>query len=195
MMRAAEWIAEKLRGLDFEEVRIIPTDRHPVVFGQWLNAGDDAPTLLFYGHYDVQPSDPDDEWLSDPFEPEIRGDDIFGRGTSDMKAQLIAHLAALTSMIRTTSLPLNVKYMIEGEEEIGSPSLEKFMRSHKDLLSSDLCLNGDAGRSDDFRPHRDPGFRRYSDAGGCYRQAGLFAGNLRPRGQPHGYRTGHGPAR
>lgn len=145
MMRTAEWIAEKLRGLDFEDVRIIPTDRHPVVFGQWLNAGDDAPTMLFYGHYDVQPSDPDDEWLSNPFEPEIRADDIFARGASDMKAQLVAHLAALTSMIRTSGLPLNVKYMIEGEEEIGSPSLEKFMRSHKDLLASDLCLNGDAG--------------------------------------------------
>lgn len=145
MMRAAEWIAGKLRGLDFEDVRIIPTDRHPVVFGQWLNAGSSAPTLLFYGHYDVQPSDPVDEWLSDPFQPEIRGEDIFARGASDMKAQLVAHLAALTSMIRTSSLPVNVKYMIEGEEEIGSPSLEKFMRSHKDLLTSDLCLNGDAG--------------------------------------------------
>jgi acetylornithine deacetylase/succinyl-diaminopimelate desuccinylase-like protein len=145
MVRAAEWIASKLRGLDFEDVRIIPTDRHPVVFGQWLNAAKDAPTLLFYGHYDVQPSDPDDEWLSNPFDPEIRDDDIYARGASDMKAQLVAHLAALTAMIRTSSLPINVKYMIEGEEEIGSPSLEKFMLSHRDLLASDLCLNGDAG--------------------------------------------------
>jgi acetylornithine deacetylase/succinyl-diaminopimelate desuccinylase-like protein len=145
MLRAAEWIAGRLRGLDFENVRIIPTDRHPVVFGESLNAGKEAPTLLFYGHYDVQPSDPIDEWLSDPFEPEIRGDDIFARGSSDMKAQLVAHLSALTSMIRTSGLPVNVKYMIEGEEEIGSPSLERFMLANKDLLASDLCLNGDAG--------------------------------------------------
>ncbi len=145
MRRAAEWIADRLKKLGFDEVRIIPTDRHPVVFGQSLNAGSSAPTMLVYGHYDVQPTDPIDEWKSDPFEPDIRGDDIFARGSSDMKAQLIAHLAAVTSMIRTSGLPLNLKYMVEGEEEIGSPSLEKFMLAHKDLLASDLCLNVDAG--------------------------------------------------
>ena len=145
MRSAAEWIAGRLIDLGFDDVGVMPTDRHPVVFGQWLKAGPSAPTLLFYGHYDVQPSDPIDEWRSDPFEPEIRGDDLFARGASDMKGQLVAHLAAVTSMIRTSGLPLNLKYMIEGEEEIGSPSLEKFMSANKDLLASDLCLNGDSG--------------------------------------------------
>ncbi len=145
MQNAAEWIAARLKDLGFDEVRIIPTDKHPVVFGQWLKAGPSAPTMLVYGHYDVQPTDPIDEWKSDPFEPDIRGDDIFARGASDMKAQVIAHLAAVTSMMRTSGLPINLKYMLEGEEEIGSPSLEKFMLAHKDLLASDLCLNVDAG--------------------------------------------------
>jgi len=145
IQKAAGWISDRLKALDFDDVRVIPTDGHPVVFGHWNKADASAPTLLVYGHYDVQPTDPIDEWKSNPFDPEIRGDDIFARGASDMKAQFIAHLAAVTSMIRTTGLPLNLKYMIEGEEEVGSPSLEKFMLANKELLASDLCLNGDAG--------------------------------------------------
>ncbi len=143
MQKAATWIAERLKSMQFDNVQVMPTDRHPVVYGEHLKAGKSAPTLLFYGHYDVQPSDPLDEWKSDPFDPQIRGDDIFARGASDMKAQVVAHLSAAASMVHTTGLPINVKYMIEGEEEIGSPSLEKFIAANKDLLSCDICLNAD----------------------------------------------------
>jgi len=145
MRRAAEWVAGQLRDLGLDSVAVMPTAGHPVVYGEWLKAGPEAPTILFYGHYDVQPADPLDLWISDPFEPQIRGDDIFARGASDMKSQIIAHFKAVESMIRTSGLPMNLKYMIEGEEELGSPSLTAFIEEHKDLLSCDLCLNGDAG--------------------------------------------------
>ncbi|HEY70322.1 MAG TPA: dipeptidase [Anaerolineae bacterium] len=143
MERAAAWISDRLKSMDFDNVRVMPTDRHPVVYGECLKAGKSAPTLLFYGHYDVQPADPLEEWKSDPFDPQIRGDDLFARGASDMKAQVVAHLSAAASMVHTSGLPINVKYMIEGEEEIGSPSLEKFIIANKDLLSCDICLNAD----------------------------------------------------
>jgi len=145
VQRAAEWIAERLKALGFEAVDVMPTKGHPVVYGEWMNAGADAPTILFYGHYDVQPADPLDLWESDPFDPQVRGDDIFARGASDMKGQIVAHLRAVEALIRTSGLPINLKYMIEGEEEIGSPNLGDFIAEHKDLLACDLCLNGDSG--------------------------------------------------
>ncbi len=145
IQRAAEWIAAQLQGLGFNAVQVMPTKGHPVVYGEWLKAGPDAPTILFYGHYDVQPADPLELWETDPFDPQVRGDNIFARGASDMKGQVVAHLKAIESLIRTTGLPVNVKYMIEGEEEIGSPSLEAFIEAHRDLLTCDLCLNGDSG--------------------------------------------------
>ncbi|NOZ29300.1 MAG: dipeptidase [Chloroflexi bacterium] len=145
IQRAAEWIAAQLQDLGFDAVQVMPTKGHPVVYGEWLKAGPDAPTILFYGHYDVQPADPLELWETDPFDPQVRGDNIFARGASDMKGQVVAHLKAIESLIRTTGLPVNVKYMIEGEEEIGSPSLGAFIEEHRSLLSCDLCLNGDSG--------------------------------------------------
>jgi acetylornithine deacetylase/succinyl-diaminopimelate desuccinylase-like protein len=142
---AANWAAEKLKAMGFEQVAVMPTARHPVVYGEWLEAGEDAPTLLFYGHYDVQPVDPIDEWETDPFDPTVRGENLYARGASDMKGQVIAHLRAIEALQKTTGLPVNVKMMIEGEEEIGSPSLEGFIDANKELLRSDLCLNGDSG--------------------------------------------------
>lgn len=143
--RAAEWLAGQLKDFGLDAVAVMPTGGHPVVYGEWLGAGHEAPTILFYGHYDVQPADPLDLWISDPFEPQVRGDDIFARGASDNKGQLVAHLKAVESMVRTSGLPINLKYLLEGEEEIGSPSLAAFIEEHKDLLSCDLCLNGDSG--------------------------------------------------
>lgn len=145
MAKAAEWLAERMRSLGFSEVEIIPTKRHPVVYGEHLEAGPDAPTILVYGHYDVQPADPLDLWETDPFEPTVRGDDLFARGASDMKGQIVAHLMAVESMINTSGLPVNLKYMVEGEEEIGSPNIEAFIQQHKDKLACDVCLNADAG--------------------------------------------------
>lgn len=145
MHRAADWLADQLRSFGFEAVDVLPTAGHPVVTGEWRQAGPDAPTLLFYGHYDVQPVDPIELWQSDPFDPQIRGENLYARGASDMKGQTVAHLKAIESLIRTTGLPLNMKFLIEGEEEIGSPHLEPFLRQQQDRFACDLCLNGDSG--------------------------------------------------
>lgn len=144
IQRAAKWTADQLLEFGFESVSVMPTSGHPVVYGEWLKTGADVPTILFYGHYDVQPPDPLDLWTSEPFEPQVRGDNIFARGASDMKGQIIAHLKAVESIIRTSSLPINLKYLIEGEEEIGSPNLGAFIQENRDLLSCNLCLNGDS---------------------------------------------------
>jgi acetylornithine deacetylase/succinyl-diaminopimelate desuccinylase-like protein len=145
MKEAADWIASRLVDLGFEDVNIMPTKRHPVVYGSWLKAGPKVPTMLVYGHYDVQPVDPIDLWLSGPFDPQIRGEDLFARGASDMKGQIVAHLKALQAIVQTGELPLNIKYMIEGEEEIGSPSLESFLIENRALFGCDFCLNADSG--------------------------------------------------
>ena len=143
--RAATWIAEKLGALGFTNVELLPTNRHPVVVGEWLKAGVDAPTILVYGHYDVQPVDPIDEWESDPFDPQIRGENLYARGASDMKGQIVAHLLAMQAMLETGGMPINIKYMVEGEEEIGSPNLKAFIEAERDRLTCDLCLNADSG--------------------------------------------------
>lgn len=144
IQRGAEWVAGELRDIGFHKVQIFPTARHPIVYGEHLRAGAGAPTVLFYGHYDVQPVDPVELWHTGPFEPTVRGEDLFGRGASDMKGQVVAHLKAVEAMIRTSGLPINLKYLIEGEEEIGSPSLEHFIKEHKGLMAGDFCLNADA---------------------------------------------------
>lgn len=141
---AAEWVAAKLRSMGLDRVEILPTGGHPLVCAEWLRAGPSAPTLLVYGHYDVQPVDPVELWDSDPFEPAIKGENLFARGASDMKAQLVAHLGAVEAMLATTGLPVNLKYLLEGEEEIGSPHLESFIRTNEARLACDLCLNPDS---------------------------------------------------
>ena len=145
MQRAAEWLADHLRRLRFERVSILPTAKHPVVYGEHLKAGKDQPTLLYYGHYDVQPPDPLALWKTQPFEPTVIGDNLYARGASDMKGQLMAFLKALEAITRTGSLPVNLKVMLEGEEEVGSPNLRAFMTEHRDLLACTYCLNGDGG--------------------------------------------------
>jgi acetylornithine deacetylase/succinyl-diaminopimelate desuccinylase-like protein len=145
MRRAAEWIGDQLRANGFENVDLLPTPKHPVVVGESLKAGAHAPTLLVYGHYDVQPVDPLDLWVSDPFGAEIRGENLYARGASDMKGQLVGLLKAIEALTRTGALPVNMRFLVEGEEEIGSPNLEAFMRQHKDRLACDLCLNVDSG--------------------------------------------------
>jgi acetylornithine deacetylase/succinyl-diaminopimelate desuccinylase-like protein len=121
--RTAKWLADHLRRLGFDQVSILPTEKHPVVFGEWLKAGKDKPTLLYYGHYDVQPPDPIQLWKTAPFEPTVVGENLFARGASDMKGQLVAFLKALESLAHSGGYPVNLKVMLEGEEEIGSPSL------------------------------------------------------------------------
>ena len=142
---AAEWVAGQLRALGMDKVQVMPTGGHPVVYGEQLKAGKDAPTVLIYGHYDVQPVDPLELWTSAPFKAELRGDNLFARGSSDMKGQVIASFKAVEALVRTSGLPVNLKWLIEGEEEIGSLNLGDFIKKNKALLKADFCINPDAG--------------------------------------------------
>ncbi|HEY5982887.1 MAG TPA: dipeptidase [Anaerolineales bacterium] len=159
LLRAAEWVASHLRALGMNNVQIMPTGGHPVVYGEWLEAGPSAPTVMLYGHYDVQPPDPLELWKSAPFDPEVRGENLFGRGAADMKGQVMAVLDAVEAIVRTSKLPVNVKWLIEGEEEIGSDHLDAFIQSHKELLACDFCLNVDAGMLDADKPSITTGLR------------------------------------
>jgi acetylornithine deacetylase/succinyl-diaminopimelate desuccinylase-like protein len=145
--RAAEWMAAYLRRLGMENVEIMPTDGgkgHPVVYGDYLKKPG-APTVLVYGHYDVQPADPLELWESGPFEPQVRGDLLFGRGSSDMKGQVLASFHAIQSLMQNGGMPVNLKFLLEGEEEIGSRHLEPFLREHAEKFKADVSLNPDAG--------------------------------------------------
>jgi acetylornithine deacetylase/succinyl-diaminopimelate desuccinylase-like protein len=141
---AAEWLAKAMRTAGLENVQVYPTAGHPWVYGDWLHAGHEAPTVLIYGHYDVQPPDPLDLWQTPPFEPNIRNDYIYARGSSDDKGQLYAHVKMVESYIKTSNrLPINVKFIIEGEEESGSPNLDACIRENKKLLAASLVLVSD----------------------------------------------------
>ncbi len=144
MEHAAEWVAAQMHAVGLENVSILPTAGHPVVYGEWLHAPG-KPTVLVYGHYDVQPADPLDEWLTPPFRATVLGDTMYGRGASDMKGNVHGTLKALEALRRNGGIPLNVKFLIEGEEEVGSRNLGGFIDKHQDLLRADLCLNADSG--------------------------------------------------
>ncbi|HBG74384.1 MAG: hypothetical protein A2X25_13775 [Chloroflexi bacterium GWB2_49_20] len=144
MQRAAEWVASQLRSLGMQKVKLYPTKKYPIVYGEW-NVSKGMPTVLIYGHYDVQPVDPLELWKSQPFDPSKRGDSLFARGASDMKGQIVAAIKAIEAIVKTGGLPVNVKWIIEGEEEIGSPNLEAFIAEHKALLACDFALNPDSG--------------------------------------------------
>ncbi len=143
IQRAAEWIAGQLKAIGFE-TRLYETPGHPLVYAEWLAAGPDAPTVLIYGHYDVQPVEPLSEWLTPPFEPTVRDGDLFARGASDDKGQVFAHIKSAQALLETEGkLPVNLKFIIEGEEENGSPNLDPFILSHTDLLAADVVLISD----------------------------------------------------
>ena len=143
---AAEWMADAMRDAGIENVRVIKTARHPLIYGDWLHAGSEAPTVLIYGHYDVQPVDPLELWESPPFEPEVRGDYLYARGSSDDKGQAYVHVKAVEAYLKTNGrLPVNVKFIIEGEEESGGESLEAFIPENKGLLAADIALVSDTG--------------------------------------------------
>jgi acetylornithine deacetylase/succinyl-diaminopimelate desuccinylase-like protein len=145
MDKAAEWFKQQLLSLGMGKVQIFPTIGHPVVYGEYLIAGPEAQTVLIYGHYDVQPVDPVGLWQNPPFEPRRVGDYLYGRGSSDMKGQIIITLKTVEAMMKNGGSPVNLKFFLEGEEEIGSPNMQPFLTAHKDLLKSDFALNPDAG--------------------------------------------------
>ena len=143
MTRAAAWVAARLREAGPVDVRVHPTAGHPVVYGAWLGAPT-APTLLVYGHYDVQPPDPLARWLSTPFEPQVRDGRLYGRGVSDNKGPMLIPLKVAQAFFATRgALPLNVKFIFEGEEEIGSRNLEPFLVANRELLRADAVLSAD----------------------------------------------------
>ncbi len=145
MERAAAWVADRMGSAGMDKVRVLPTGGHPVVYGEKLGAHG-QPTVLLYGHYDVQPADPIDEWDSPAFDPSGRGENLYARGASDMKGQIAAVFAAMQAWTQAgDGLPVNIKMMIEGEEEVGSPNLAAFVKEHSEMLAADFCMNADSG--------------------------------------------------
>ncbi len=150
--RCAEWLADHLRAIGMRRVTVVPTPQHPLVYAEWLEVSG-APTVLIYGHYDVQPAEPLDQWQSPPFEPVVRGKDLYGRGASDDKGQLLVHVKALESCLRARGrLPVNVKCLFEGEEEIGSPNFAPFLAKNERALSADVVLVSDTSMLGPNRP-------------------------------------------
>jgi acetylornithine deacetylase/succinyl-diaminopimelate desuccinylase-like protein len=143
MKQGAEWLSRKFTETGLENVDIIPTGGHPIVYGEWLKAGERR-NILVYGHYDVQPVDPISNWITPPFEPTVRDNYVFARGASDMKANGLAVLGALQALIESESLRSNVKVIFEGEDEIGSPHLGEFIQGNRSKLKCDLVLSADA---------------------------------------------------
>ncbi|MFC1936286.1 dipeptidase [Chloroflexota bacterium] len=151
--RAAEWLAAEMRRIGLENVQVIETSGNPVVFGQRLDAGPGAPTVLIYGHYDVQPVDPLEAWESPPFEPQLRDGRVYARGASDNKSQHFSHLKAVEAILETAGkLPLNLKFCIDGEEEVGSPSVPELLESHLELLACDSILISDGAMAGEDQP-------------------------------------------
>jgi acetylornithine deacetylase/succinyl-diaminopimelate desuccinylase-like protein len=141
--RAAQWVADKLRAAGLENVEIIPTAKHPLVYADWLHAPG-KPTVLCYGHYDVQPPDPLEEWVSPPFEPTVRDGNLYARGSADDKGQMYMHVKAVETLFALYGkLPVNVKFLIEGEEEVGGASVAKFVAENPQKLKADAALVSD----------------------------------------------------
>lgn len=161
MLKATEYLKKGLYDAGADRVEVFATEGHPVVYAEKM-IDPSKPTVLVYGHYDVQPADPVDKWVSPPFEPEVREGKIFARGADDDKGQFFMHLKAFELMMKTGTLPCNVKFMIEGEEEIGSPSLKKFCLEHRDMLSSDVILVSDTTMIDQDTPSITVGLRGLS---------------------------------
>lgn len=143
IVQAASWLAHLLEDSGLQKVTVFETARHPLVYGEWLGAAG-KPTVLIYGHYDVQPPDPLHKWHSQPFEPSVREGRIYARGVSDDKAPVLTAVEVVRAFFETRgSLPVNVKFLLEGEEEIGSPSIDAFMREHAAQLACDFVISCD----------------------------------------------------
>ena len=142
--RAAGWSEDHMRTIGLENVRLIETPGNPIVYGDWLHA-EGAPTLLFYGHYDVQPVDPIELWESPPFEATVREGELYARGSADDKGQVFMHFKAIEAYMKQTGrLPVNIKVFLEGEEEVGSLHLDAFVRDHRSMLAADVVVISDS---------------------------------------------------
>jgi acetylornithine deacetylase/succinyl-diaminopimelate desuccinylase-like protein len=175
----AQWLTHHLKSIGLDRVRIIPTDGHPIVYASWLHAPN-RPTLIIYGHYDVLPGEPLTEWRTPPFTPTLIGNNLHARGASDDKGQLFSHLKAIESYLKTTkSLPVNVKCIFEGEEEIGSPHLEPFVARNKHALHAHAAVISDTRMLAPDRPAI------------SYAQRGGVRVELRVEGPPHDLHSGN----
>ena len=188
--RAAVMVRDVLKAMGIA-ADLIETKRHPLVYGEWLGAAG-KPTVLIYGHYDVQPPEPLEPWLSPPFEPTVRDGNLYARGATDDKGQMFTHLKAAEAWLKTSkSLPINVKFLIEGEEEVGGASLEAYVGEQSTRLACDFAVISDSSQlrraaGDHLWPER-PGVLRASRPGGQPRPA---LGNLRRRGRKPAERAG-----
>jgi len=184
LLEAAEFLKSYFEKLGMDEIKIFPTKLHPIVFAEKRSTLPGAKTLLIYGHYDVQPPDPLDSWTTPAFEPTIRGENLYARGSSDMKGQILATVFALESVLQVGELPLNIKFILEGEEEVGSPSLESFIHENAELLKCDMILNPDTGMINKDSPTIVNGLRGLVyfevriDGPKMDLHSGLFGGNI-----------------
>ncbi|HAY34303.1 MAG TPA: dipeptidase [Ignavibacteria bacterium] len=145
----AEYVERQLKSIGLENIAVYETPGHPVVYGDWLNAGEDKPTILIYGHYDVQPVDPVNLWTDPPFEPTVRDGNIYARGSADDKGQVFIHMKSIEAhLVNNGKLPVNIKFLIEGEEEIGSVNLDEFILKNKSLLKCDYVVVSDSAMFD-----------------------------------------------
>jgi len=150
--RAADWVAARMRAAGLANVQVLPTGGHPVVYGDWMHAPD-KPTVLIYGHFDTQPVDPLELWSQPPFEPAVKKDRVYARGASDDKGNMLAPILAVEALLNSEGrMPLNVKCFFEGQEEIGSPQLPRFISAKRQLLACDLIYSADGGQWDEDQP-------------------------------------------
>ena len=149
---AGAWVHARLEAVGLQHVQTLPTGGHPVVYGDWLHAPG-APTVLIYGHFDVQPAVVEDGWSNPPFEPRLADDRIYARGASDDKGNMFAPIVAVEALLRTRgALPVNVKFLLEGQEEIGSPQIGAFVSANRELLACDLALSADGSQWSEREP-------------------------------------------
>jgi acetylornithine deacetylase/succinyl-diaminopimelate desuccinylase-like protein len=142
--KMVDWLVKHMADLGLQKTAAMPTAGHPVAYGEWMGAGPDEPTVLVYGHYDVVPASKEDGWDTDPFEPIVKDGKIYARGATDDKGQMMTHMNALESYLKTSGrAPVNVKILFEGEEEVSSPNLAPFIKEHLDLLQADVCVVSD----------------------------------------------------
>lgn len=179
--RAADWIAEDMRRIGMQDVQLIEhPDALPLVYGAWLGAGPNAPTLLIYTHYDVQPADRADGWLTDPFDPIVKDGKVFARGTLDSKMHLLIHLKSVEAALAANiPCPVNIKLLFEGEEETSSHHITEFLHSGSPLLDADLCVVSDGSLPDPNQPLLDYGLR------------GMVTAELIITGPPRDLHSGH----
>ena len=154
VVAAGNWVVQRLISAGVENVRMIPTEGHPVVYGDWLNAGPKKPTVLIYGHFDVQPAEPFELWQTPPFSPEVRDGKVWGRRASDDKGGMLIPILSVEALLQTTGrIPVNVKFLFEGQEEIGSPNLPAFIAANGSLLKADMIFSADGSQWAEDQPN------------------------------------------